>query len=105
MSFEWFDELLKLATTWGITALGGLALIFIGFQLARLVRTTLAHALKRLWLDDQLADVLSSLAYYLTMAVVLIAAESEPAPEREEAASPSGEPEAPADKATETSSG
>jgi Tat protein translocase TatB subunit len=32
-------------------------------------------------------------------------AESDPAPEREEAASPSGEPEAPADKATETSSG
>ena len=74
MSFEWFDELVKMATPWGISAMGGLALIFIGVLAARLVRTALTHALTRLRLDDQLIGVLTSLAYYLVVAVVLIAA-------------------------------
>jgi len=74
MSFDWFDDLVSLSITWGVTAVGGLALIALGFLLARLVRGALAHALRRLRLHDDLIDVLTMLAYYLTVAVVLIAA-------------------------------
>lgn len=74
MSFDGFDELIKLAMTWGISALGGLALIVAGLLVARLVRTALTHALRRLRLDNQLIEVLTSLAYYLAVAVVVIAA-------------------------------
>lgn len=74
MTFEWFDDLTALAVTWGITAIGGVALIVVGFVLARGVRSAFSHALKRLSLDEELVEVLASLSYYLTVAVVVIAA-------------------------------
>lgn len=74
MTFEWFDDLAALAVTWSVTAIGGIALIVIGFLLARGVRSAFSHSLKRLRLDSELVDVLASLAYYLTVAVVVIAA-------------------------------
>lgn len=74
MTFEWFDDLAALAVTWGITAVGGIALIVVGFLVARGVRSGFSHALKRLGLDEELVEVLASLAYYLTVAVVVIAA-------------------------------
>lgn len=74
MSLEWFDNLVALGVTWGVTAIGGLALIMLGFLLARIVRGALGHALRRLRLQSELVDVIASLAYYLTVAVVVIAA-------------------------------
>ncbi len=74
MDLVWLDEMSALAVKWGITAIGGLALIILGFLVARGVRGTLAHALRRVRLDGELVDLLSSLAYYLTISVVVIAA-------------------------------
>jgi small conductance mechanosensitive channel len=74
MTFVWFDDLTALAVTWSVTAIGGIALIVIGFLVARGVRSAFGHALKRLRLDEELVEVLASLACYLTVAVVVIAA-------------------------------
>ena len=74
MNFDWLDGLTEDALAWGVTALGGLALIVAGFLLARIVRGGFAHALRRLGLQRELIDIISGAAYYLTVAVVVIAA-------------------------------
>jgi small conductance mechanosensitive channel len=74
MSFEWLDGAIKATASWGMAALGGIALIVAGFVVARLVRETVRHALKRTRLDEQLVGLIATIAYYFTMAVVLIAA-------------------------------
>ncbi len=74
MNLEWLDGIAASAVTWGMTALGGIALIIAGLILARVVRGTMTHALRRVGLQSELIDILSTLAYYLTVAVVLIAA-------------------------------
>ena len=40
MDLKWLDEFSTLAMSWGVTAVGGLALIILGFLAARLVRGT-----------------------------------------------------------------
>ena len=40
--------------SWGVTAVGGVALIILGFLPARLARGTLAHALRRVRFDGRL---------------------------------------------------
>jgi small conductance mechanosensitive channel len=74
MSFEWLDGLVALGVTWGVTAVGGLALIILGFFGARIVRSAVSHALRHVGLDGDLIDILAAIAYYMTVAVVLIAA-------------------------------
>jgi small conductance mechanosensitive channel len=74
MKFGWIDDFGASALTWGVTAIGGIALIILGFLLARIVRSGFTHALRRLQLDTELIDVLASFGYYLTIAVVVIAA-------------------------------
>ncbi len=74
MSFAWVEELVKATTTWGLGALGGLALVVAGVVIARLVREGLRHALDRTSLDSQLVGLLVSIIYYFVLAVVLIAA-------------------------------
>lgn len=74
MDLIWLDEWSSLAMQWGVTAIGGLALIILGFLVARVVRGMLAHALRRVRLESELVDLLSALAYYLTIPVVVIAA-------------------------------
>lgn len=74
MSFAWIDELGRAAATWGMAALGGIALIIVGFVVARLVKRGLRHLLLRADLDKQLIGPMVSIGYYFAMAVILIAA-------------------------------
>ena len=74
MSLEWLNDIFKVLTTWGVTALGGIFLIVAGVAVARLVRKLLHSALKTSPLNEQLAGLIASMAYYFTMAVILIAA-------------------------------
>ena len=74
MSFAWFDELARAATTWGMAAIGGLALILVGVVVARVVRKALRHALTHTNLDNKIIGLVVSIVYYFAIAVVLIAA-------------------------------
>ncbi len=74
MNFDGFEELIAAASAWGVRALGGLALIILGFLVARLVWRATHHTLRRLRLESQLVNALSSVVYYMSLAVVLIAA-------------------------------
>jgi small conductance mechanosensitive channel len=67
------EDLIKLASTWGMSALGGLAIIVAGIVVARVVRRMFRLGFDRLRMDPTLAAVMSNLVYYFALAIFLIA--------------------------------
>ena len=49
MTFEWFDDLTALAVTWSVTAIGGVALIVLGFVGALAGYLTVSVFVARPW--------------------------------------------------------
>ena len=60
-------------TSWGIKAIGALAVLIIGFVVAKWIRTSLRNALARRNVDATLVPFLASMVYYLVLAFVVIA--------------------------------
>ena len=61
-------------TTWGIKAVGALAVLVVGWIVAKWIRASLRRTLTKSNLDATLVPFLSSMVYYLVLAFVLIAA-------------------------------
>ena len=64
----------ELVSTWGIKVVGALALIIVGFIVAKIIRGWVARILRKANLDATLIPFLSKLAYYLVLTVVILAA-------------------------------
>lgn len=62
-----------LLTQWGLKVVGALALLIVGRMVAGLLRKLTRRAMTRAEVDATLIPFLSSMVYYLAMAVVLIA--------------------------------
>lgn len=60
--------------TYGLNIVGAIAILVIGFWLARWLGNMLRRGLKKSQLDDSLTHFLSNLAYYALLAFVLLAA-------------------------------
>ncbi len=79
MDFSAFslENLIPLVSTllagWGLKVLGALVVLIIGRQLAQWIRRGVRAALKRSKMDATLVPFISSLAYYLVLAFVVIA--------------------------------
>lgn len=67
------EDLIRLASTWGMSALGGLAIIAAGAVLARVSRRMFLIGLDRLRVEATLAGVIANLIYYFALAIFLIA--------------------------------
>ena len=60
-------------TTWGIKAVGALAVLIIGWIAAKWIRASLRKALTKRNVDATLVPFLASMVYYLVLAFVVIA--------------------------------
>lgn len=67
------EELVQLLTEYGLSVLGAIALLIIGFFAARIIRRWVRRALRRNQVDETLIPVLTSGSYYLVLIFVLIA--------------------------------
>jgi small conductance mechanosensitive channel len=67
------QTLVTFVSTWGLRVVGALALLIIGRIVAGAVRRSTQRALERGQADPSLVPFLCSLAYYLTLAVVVVA--------------------------------
>jgi small conductance mechanosensitive channel len=70
---ESMDNLIALLSTWGLQVVGAIAVLVIGRWIAGLVRGGVRRALERASVDASLVPFLAGGAYYLILAVVLIA--------------------------------
>jgi small conductance mechanosensitive channel len=70
---ELLGRVITLTTDWGLKVLGALVVLIIGRIVAKAVRKGVRRALERGKMDPTLVPFVSSLAYYLVMAFVLIA--------------------------------
>jgi len=66
------QTVVDLVSSWGVQVLGAVALLLIGRWVAGMVRSATRRALERGSADRSLIPFFSSLAYYTTLAVVLI---------------------------------
>ena len=64
----------ELISTWGLKVVGAIALVIVGFIVAKIVKGWVARLLGRARLDATLIPFLAKLAYYLVLTVVLMAA-------------------------------
>jgi small conductance mechanosensitive channel len=67
------ESTITLVSTWGLQAVGAVAVLILGRWVASGVRKASGRALKRSGVDETLAPFLTGIAYYLVLAVVLIA--------------------------------
>ena len=67
------EALVSLVSTWGLQVVGAIAVLVIGWLVAKIVRRWTAAALGRTKLDQTLVPFLSSFVYYIVLAFVLIA--------------------------------
>ncbi|HKX46791.1 MAG TPA: mechanosensitive ion channel domain-containing protein [Planctomycetota bacterium] len=67
------DAALALVSSWGVQVVGAVALLIIGRWVAGAVRRGTRHSLEAARVDSALVPFFSSLAYYLTLTVVVIA--------------------------------
>lgn len=68
-----FDTAVTMISTWGIRVLGALALLLVGRIIAGWVRRSVIRGLTRAETDESLIPFLSSMAYYLVLAMVVTA--------------------------------
>ena len=71
---EIFTQLTALITTWGPRVVGAIAVLIVGRIAAGWSRRGVRRVLERSKMDETLVPFLSSLAYYLIIALVIIAA-------------------------------
>ena len=72
---QWVNGfLLPLLTTWGVRALGGIAVFVVGVILARSVRRGLVRVFDRTEMDETLEKFLTSLFYYVILTMAGVAA-------------------------------
>jgi small conductance mechanosensitive channel len=62
-----------IVSTWGMKVLGALAVLIIGWIIAKAVRRSVRKALGRSKLDDTLVPFVSSLVYYALLVFVIVA--------------------------------
>jgi len=62
-----------IVTTWGIRVVGALAVLIIGWIVAKWIRASMRKALSKTHMDATLVPFLSSLVYYLVLTFVVIA--------------------------------
>ena len=68
------DYLLPLLTTWGLRAIGGIAVLIVGLMFARSVRRALTRVFERTDMDVTLEKFLTSLFYYVILTMAGVAA-------------------------------
>jgi small conductance mechanosensitive channel len=72
---EWYNAyLLPLLTTWGLRAVGGVAVFLAGLMMAKSVRRGLVRVFDRTEMDATLEKFLTSLFYYLIVTIAGVAA-------------------------------
>jgi small conductance mechanosensitive channel len=72
---EWYDTyLFPLVTTWGLRAVGGVAVFVIGLMVAKSVRRGLVRVFDRTEMDETLEKFLTSLFYYVILTIAGVAA-------------------------------
>jgi small conductance mechanosensitive channel len=71
--FDLHGTLLPLVTAWGMRVLGAVAVLVIGFFVARLFRSWVRRGLNRSRIDATLTPVLTTLVYYALVAIVVVA--------------------------------
>jgi small conductance mechanosensitive channel len=67
------ESVVTLVSTWGLKAVGAVAVLIVGRMIAGGLRRGAGRALKRSGVDETLAPFLTGLVYYLALAVVVIA--------------------------------
>lgn len=67
------ETVVEMTSTWGLSVIGAFAVLIAGRIVAGMIRNAVRHALERGKVDAALVPFLSSLVYYLTLTVVLIA--------------------------------
>jgi len=67
------DSIVNLISTWGLRALGAVALLLVGFMAAKIVRRSVRRALERSALDPTLVPFLSNLTYYALLTFLIVA--------------------------------
>ena len=70
---EALGMVIGLVSTWGLQVIGALAVLIIGRWIARRIRNGVRRTLERAKVDVALVPFFSSMAYYLVLAVVIIA--------------------------------
>ncbi len=71
-STQMVDAAVALVSTWGIQVVGAIALLIVGRWVAGMVRRGVGRSLERIKIDEALVPFFSSMAYYLTLTVVVI---------------------------------
>ena len=69
----WIDETIRILSTYGLNVVGAIALLVAGRVAAGAVRSATRRALGRVGIDASLVPFLSSLTYYLVLAIVVVA--------------------------------
>ena len=64
---------IDLLTTWGLKVMGAIALLIVGRMVAGILRRVTRKAMKKADVDSTLIPFMSSMVYYLALAVVVIA--------------------------------
>jgi small conductance mechanosensitive channel len=70
---EFIDTTVALVSTWGLKVIGAIAVLIIGRWVAGWIRKGVKTSLEKAKVDASLVPFLSSMIYYVTMAVVMIA--------------------------------
>jgi len=68
-----FQPMYELVSTWGLKLVGGIAVLIAGLLVAKITRRTTAMVLGKAHLSEALVNILASIAYYLVLAVIVIA--------------------------------
>jgi small conductance mechanosensitive channel len=67
------QALMALLSTWGLRVVGALAVLIVGWIVAKTIRRSVRKALTRSNLDETLVPFISSLIYYLVLVFVILA--------------------------------
>ncbi len=67
------SNIVEMTSEWGVSVLGAIAVLLLGFLTAKLFRRWARKALERIDLDQTLIPFLANLVYYLVLAFVVIA--------------------------------
>jgi len=70
---EFVETIVELTSAWGLKVIGAIALLIIGRIVCGAIRSATRRALERSSIDVTLVPFLSSLVYYLALAMVVIA--------------------------------
>jgi small conductance mechanosensitive channel len=70
---DFIETIIELTSQWGLKVIGAIALLFFGRMVCNTIRRTTVKALERSKVDASLVPFLSSMVYYLALAVLVIA--------------------------------